>query len=177
MKFFDTPATREAPDFATLIPSLKKAFIKGCEVPRRHSHTISSGDGNTGTVLIMPAWEADRYLGIKTVNIFPGNQGRGMPGLHSTYVLYDASTGEPLAQMDGDEITSRRTAAASALAATFLPRGDSSHMVLLGAGRVGSLVPAASARYSRRWGAHSKTWLRQRRFMKSMFNHSKRRRP
>lgn len=29
MKFFDTPATREAPDFATLIPSLKKAFIKG----------------------------------------------------------------------------------------------------------------------------------------------------
>jgi ornithine cyclodeaminase len=143
MKFFDRAATREALDFATLIPSLKKAFIKGCEVPPRHSHTINGSDGNTGTVLIMPAWEADRYLGIKTVNIFPGNQTRRMPGLHSTYVLYDASTGEPLAQMDGNEITSRRTAAASALAATFLARDDSSRVVLLGAGRVGSLVPAA----------------------------------
>ncbi len=143
MKIFDTAATREALDFATLIPSLKKAFIKGCEVPLRHSHTIDSGDDNTGTVLIMPAWEADRYLGIKTVNIFPGNQTRKMPGLHSTYVLYDASTGEPLAQMDGNEITSRRTAAASALAATFLARDDASRIVLLGAGRVGSLVPAA----------------------------------
>jgi ornithine cyclodeaminase/alanine dehydrogenase-like protein (mu-crystallin family) len=143
MKFFDMAATREALDFATLIPSLKKAFIQGCEVPLRHSHTINSGDGNSGTVLIMPAWEADRYLGIKTVNVFPGNQTRRMPGLHSTYVLYDACTGEPLAQMDGNEITSRRTAAASALAATFLVRDDASRMVLLGAGRVGSLVPAA----------------------------------
>ena len=143
MKFFDTPATREALDFATLIPSLKKAFIKGCLVPLRHSHTINCGDGNTGPVLIMPAWEADRYLGIKTVNFFPATQRRGMPGLHSTYVLYDAGTGEPLAQMDGNEITSRRTAAASALAATLLARDDSSHMVLLGAGLVASLVPAA----------------------------------
>lgn len=143
MKIFDTATTREALDFATLVPSLKKAFIKGCHVPLRHSHTIETSDGGTGTVLIMPAWEAGRYLGIKTVNIFAGNAARGMPGLHSTYVLYDARTGEPLAQMDGNEITSRRTAAASALAASYLARDDASRMVLLGAGRVASLVPAA----------------------------------
>ena len=143
MKIFDTATTREALDFATLIPSLRKAFINGCEVPLRHSHTIEAGGGGTGTVLIMPAWEAGRYLGIKTVNVFPGNAARAMPSLHSTYVLYDARTGEPLAQMDGNEITSRRTAAASALAASHLARDDASRMVLLGAGRVASLVPAA----------------------------------
>jgi ornithine cyclodeaminase/alanine dehydrogenase-like protein (mu-crystallin family) len=143
MKIFDTATTREALDFATLIPSLKKGFIDGCHVPLRHAHTIETGDGGAGTVLIMPAWRTGGYLGIKTVNIFAGNAARGLPGLHSTYVLYDARTGEPLAQMDGNEITSRRTAAASALAASYLARDDASHMVLLGAGRVASLVPAA----------------------------------
>ena len=143
MKTFDTATTREALAFATLVPTLEKAFIKGCHVPLRHAHTIEGDDGGTGTVLIMPAWEAGRYLGIKTVNIFAGNAARELPGLHSTYILYDARTGEPLAQMDGNEITSRRTAAASALAASYLARDDASRMVLLGAGRVVSLVPSA----------------------------------
>ena len=75
-----------------------------------------------GTVLIMPAWSDAGFLGIKTINIFPGNGARGLPGLHATYVLYDARTGVPLAMMDGNEITARRTAAASALGASFLAR-------------------------------------------------------
>lgn len=143
MKIFDTMATRNALDFEALIRTLRDAFVKGCHVPLRHSHTINVDDGEKGTVLVMPAWEENGYLGIKTVNIFAGNAARGLPGLHSTYVLYDAATGQPLAQMDGNEITSRRTAAASALAASYLARSDASRMVILGAGRVGSLVPEA----------------------------------
>ncbi|MGF6726704.1 ornithine cyclodeaminase/alanine dehydrogenase-like protein (mu-crystallin family) [Paraburkholderia sp. GAS41] len=141
MNIFDTVTTRNALDFESLTLRLKTAFIKGCHVPLRHSHKID-GDSE-GTVLIMPAWEDNGYLGIKTVNIFAGNATRGLPGLHSTYVLYDAKTGRPLAQMDGNEITSRRTAAASALAASYLARPNASRLVLLGAGRVGSLVPEA----------------------------------
>jgi ornithine cyclodeaminase/alanine dehydrogenase-like protein (mu-crystallin family) len=143
MKIFDTTTTRDALDFESLISSLRDAFIKGCHVPLRHSHTINVDDDNKGTVLIMPAWEQNGFLGIKTVNIFASNASRGLPGLHSTYVLYDAATGQPLAQMDGNEITSRRTAAASALAAGYLARSDASRLVLLGAGRVGGLVPEA----------------------------------
>ncbi|WP_176057749.1 ornithine cyclodeaminase family protein [Paraburkholderia sp. BCC1876] len=143
MKIFDTLATREALDFESLISRLRQAFIDGCHVPLRHSHVLNTDSENEGTVLVMPAWQDNGYLGIKTVNIFQGNAKRGMPGLHSTYVLYDGRTGAPLAQLDGNEITSRRTAAASALAATYLARRDASRLVLLGAGRVGSLVPLA----------------------------------
>ncbi|ASL47733.1 Delta(1)-pyrroline-2-carboxylate reductase [Burkholderia sp. AD24] len=143
MKIFDTIATREALDFESLISRLRQAFIEGCHVPLRHSHVLSAGSENEGTVLVMPAWQDHGYLGIKTVNIFPGNAKHGLPGLHSTYVLYDGRTGTPLAQLDGNEITSRRTAAASALAATYLARRDASRLVLLGAGRVGSLIPLA----------------------------------
>ena len=136
--------TRSALPFAALIPALRQMFIEGCEVPLRHTHVVEASDGNAhGTVLIMPAWQPGRYLGIKTVNIFPGNSARALPGLHASYVLYDASTGVPLAMLDGNEITARRTAAASALAASFLARADAATLLVVGAGRVGSLLAEA----------------------------------
>ena len=102
------------------MPALREAFAREATVPPRHVHAVGAGD-DSGTVLIMPAWSEAGFLGIKTINIFPGNGARGLPGLHATYVLYDARTGVPLAQMDGNEITAHRTAAASALGAS-LPR-------------------------------------------------------
>jgi len=71
----------------------------------------------------------------------PGQRTARPAGLFSTYVLYDASTGEPLAQIEGNEITSRRTAAASALAASYLAPADARSLVVVGCGRVGSLIP------------------------------------
>ena len=137
MRIIDAAATRAALPFDALIGAVEALFAAGCEVPPRHVHAL--GDGK---VLIMPAWHG-RYMGIKTVNIFPGNAARGLPGLFSTYILYDAATGEPLAQIDGDEITSRRTAAASALAARFLARADASTLLVVGSGRVARLLPEA----------------------------------
>ena len=137
MKIFDTDTTRAALPFDRLVPAMAQAFADGAEVPTRHVHTPPGG-----TVLIMPAWQGG-YLGIKTINIFPGNATRGLPGLFATYVLYDATTGEPLAQIDGNEITARRTAGASALAASRLARPDSKRLVVVGRGRVGSLLADA----------------------------------
>ena len=143
MRIFDAAATRAALPFDRLIAAIERLFISGCAVPTRHTHTLETADGAGATVLIMPAWQTGRYLGIKTVNIFPGNGARGLPGLHSTYMLYDAETGQPLALLDGDEITSRRTAAASALAARKLARPDARRLLVLGAGRVARLLPYA----------------------------------
>ncbi|QSI31260.1 ornithine cyclodeaminase family protein [Variovorax sp. RKNM96] len=144
MKIIDTESTRHALRFERLIPALRDMFIAGCEVPLRHVHTLQNQAAPPGgTVLIMPAWQEGRYLGIKTVNIFPGNAERGLPGLFSTYMLYDARTGEPLAQIDGNEITSRRTAAASALAASYLAPAQARSLLVVGCGRVGGLVPEA----------------------------------
>ena len=143
MHFFDAAATRAALPFDALIAALRELFVQGCEVPLRHTHTLASPDGGSGTLLIMPAWLPGRFLGIKTVSVFPGNAARGLPGLHATYTLYDAATGQPLAQMDGDQITARRTAAASALAASMLARPDARRLLVVGAGRVAALLPAA----------------------------------
>ncbi|MGJ9419064.1 ornithine cyclodeaminase family protein [Massilia sp. CMS3.1] len=142
MKMFDRASTRQALPFDALIDAIARMFVSGCQVPPRHVHTVGDAKGAEGTVLIMPAWHGN-YMGIKTVNIFPGNAAVGLPGLFSTYILYSAATGEPLAQMDGNEITSRRTAASSALAARYLARGDARRLVVAGSGRVASLIPEA----------------------------------
>ena len=142
MQIFDAAATRAPLDFDRLVPALRTAFAAEASVPPRHVHTVRAG-ADQGTVLIMPAWSEAGLLGIKTVNIFPGNGARGLPGLHASYVLYDARTGVPLALMDGNEITARRTAAASALGASFLAREDARRLLVLGTGRVARLLPHA----------------------------------
>ena len=143
MRFLDANATRQALAFERLIPALRALFSQGCDVPQRHNHLIGSGADAAMTSLIMPAWLAGRYYGVKTVNIAPGNSRLGLPGLHSTYLLYDARTGVPLAWIDGDQITARRTAAASALAASWLARRDARHLLVVGAGQVARLLPEA----------------------------------
>ncbi|MBX3619420.1 MAG: ornithine cyclodeaminase family protein [Rhizobacter sp.] len=142
MKLFDTQLTRDALAFERLVPALRQMFVDGCEVPQRHVHTVPGAQGEM-TVLIMPAWVPGRYLGIKTINIAPGNARRGLPGLHASYALYDATTGVPLAQIDGSELTARRTAAVSALAASMLARPGARRLLVVGAGRVAALLPLA----------------------------------
>ena len=145
MQIVDAETTRGLLPFDLLIAALRAKFIEGCEAPLRHTHRIETMvDGvSGGNLLLMPAWQAGRFLGIKTVSVFPGNAALGLPGLHSIYLLLDARTGVPLLQLDGNEITSRRTAAASALAASYLAREDASRLLIVGAGRVASLLAQA----------------------------------
>lgn len=143
MKIFDAAATARALPFERLVPALRDRFAQGCEVPPRHVHEVPVPGGTPFTSLIMPAWIPGRYYGIKTINIAPGNAKRGLPGLHASYLLCDGATGQPLAVIDGDAITHRRTAAASALAAGWLARPDARHLLVVGAGQVARLLPDA----------------------------------
>ena len=142
MQHFDAAAVQRALPWETLIPALRRAFIQGCVVPARHLHAITT-NGIEGTALLMPAWRPGGCLGVKTVTIFPGNGALGLPAVHAVYTLFCATTGVPLAVMDGSELTARRTAAASALAASMLARPDAHRLALVGAGRVAALVPGA----------------------------------
>jgi ornithine cyclodeaminase len=102
------------------------------QVPRRHAHPLP-GDA---TLLLMPAWRAQRQLGIKLVTVTPSNRERDLPTVHALYVLSDTDTGAPLAIIDGEVLTLRRTAAVSALASRFLSRADSRSLLLVGTGRL-----------------------------------------
>lgn len=143
MKTFDAARTRAALAFGPLVGALERMFIAGCSVPARHIHTIADGVQS----LVMPAWtttaQGRAYYGVKIVNVAPANRARGLPGLFATYQLFDGHTGELLALVDGDEITARRTAAASALAASHLARTNARTLLVVGTGRVGRVLPEA----------------------------------
>ena len=142
MRQFDAAATARALPFPALLAALERLFLAGCEVPARQVHAV----GDALTALVMPAWVPGRYFGLKVVNVAPGNAALGLPGLFASYQLFDATTGAPLALVDGGELTARRTAAASALAASRLARADARRQLVVGAGRVGGLLaPAMSA--------------------------------
>lgn len=144
MRSFDAAATHARLPMGALIAALRALAIEGCTVPARQVHTLGDGDA-AGRLLMMAAWQPGRSLGIKSVTVFPGNGARGLPSVHAAYTLFDAANGVPLAQIDGGALTSRRTAAVSALAALYLARADAARLLVVGAGRVASLIPQAMA--------------------------------
>lgn len=143
MIILDAEKTASALPFDRLIPALRDAFVSGAEVPLRHRHDIAQPDGTTAALLLMPAWRANGLLGVKVVSVFPGNGTRGLPAVSASYLLCDGATGQHLALIDGSEITRRRTAAASALAGSFLAREDASSLLVVGSGHVGGLMAEA----------------------------------
>lgn len=145
LPFLDAAAVRDATPWPALVGALREAFREGCVLPPRHHHTLKVPGGPDATLLLMPAWRPGAALGVKVVNVFPGNGERGLPAVSGVYLLFSAATGEPVALLDGAELTARRTAAASALAATFLARPDARRMVVVGTGRLAPELVAAHA--------------------------------
>jgi ornithine cyclodeaminase len=129
--------------YGRLVEALREAFRRGGTVPlRSHYHVDPAPDApagsHGGTLLVMPAWQAGRHIGIKAVSVFPDNGKVGLPSVIGAYLLFDANTGRPQAVIDGVALTLRRTACASALAAGYLARKDAQHLLMVGAG---SLAP------------------------------------
>ena len=143
MRVVDAGETERALPFATLIPALREMFVGGCVAPPRHHHRIELAPEPDATLLLMPAWKPHDALGVKILNVFPGNNKKGLPGLYSLYCLFDAEHGNPIALLDGNVITARRTAAVSALAGSYLARSDAASLLVVGAGRIASLLPEA----------------------------------
>ena len=123
-------------EFGALVEAIRDAFKGGIESPAKHQHYVEVPGEPEGKIMMMPAWRSGDYICVKLVNMFPGNAERGIPAVSGIVILFDARTGEVLAQIDGGEVTARRTAAASALAADYLARKDCAAHLVVGTGRV-----------------------------------------
>jgi alanine dehydrogenase len=78
------------------------------------------------------------YLVAKLNANFPGNNAHfGLPTIQGMIAVFDAENGVPLAILDSIDITIKRTAAASAVAAKYLARKESSVATICGCGQQG----------------------------------------
>ena len=153
-------AFRAHADGATLSPG-----VLGTHVPDGGFHVKTAGlrDARGRT-----------YFAMKINGNFPGNPARhGLPTIQGVISLHDASDGSLLALLDSMEITTLRTAAATAVAARHLARADARVVTVIGCGvqgrsqllaltRVRSIErafacdtePGAAARYAQIGRAH-----------------------
>jgi len=138
MQQLDRAAVAARLPWPALIEALAAMFREGCDAPLRHRHPLPGG----GSLLLMPA-VGQGHSGVKVVHVAPGNAALGLPAVHAEYLLSDARTGVPVALLDGGELTDRRTAAASVLAARHLARPDSHRHLVLGAGKVAAALAEA----------------------------------
>jgi len=165
LRFYAADEVHAALDYAPLADALAQAFAGGAQVPVRHVHRLGNGpraaqgplrapvggglettggeaSNESDTLLLMPAW-SESALGVKLVTVMPGNASRGVGTVQAIYVLLDRHSGEPLALLDGEALTLRRTAAASALAARYLARQDAQNLLVVGAGRLAPYLACA----------------------------------
>lgn len=139
LRHYGSDDVHAALDFAALVDALRVQFAAEAAAPVRSSHAVTpAGD----RLLLMPAWDGVS-LGVKIVTVFPGNRAQGLPSVAALYVLMDGRTGHPIALIDGEALTLRRTGAASALASSYLSREDASHLVIVGTGALAPFMAAA----------------------------------
>jgi ornithine cyclodeaminase len=143
--FISAELLRELTPWPELIEAIAAAFRAPCAAPPRLHYEIPVAGTESGTLLLMPAWQPDQMLGVKIVQIFPGNARLGTPAVHGLYMLASAIDGHVQAILDAQELTARRTAATSALASRFLSRPDSRRLLIMGTGRLALNMAAAHA--------------------------------
>lgn len=164
MKYFDKSAIEKALNYNDLIAKLEGSFQKEYQVPERFHFDYSSGFGrDMSTLLLMPAIKNEQFVGLKVITVSPFNSTRGLATIQGIYILMDAHDGQVIAQFDAKTLTNLRTAAASALASTFLSKKYSSSMLLLGTGALApELIKAHCA-----VRPINKVWIWGRNFLKA----------
>lgn len=146
MQLYDHHQVETRLDWPALIRTLRQGLERAeIQAPARQVLTMDQPDGTQASLLIMPAWQAGRAIGVKVVTFFPGNAAAGKATINAGYMMLDGTDGRFVAAMDGDALTVRRTAAASALAADYLARRDARTLLVCGTGQLAAAVAQAHA--------------------------------
>ncbi|WP_064965641.1 ornithine cyclodeaminase family protein [Tenacibaculum ovolyticum] len=134
-------------NFLELISELKTSFSsEDTIVPMRHHHDFANPEVNVdSTLLLMPAWTPSKNAGVKIVTVSPENSQFDLPSINGTYIYLDAVRGTIKAILEAKNLTVKRTAAASALASSFLSNKDASSLLMIGTGALSTNLIKAHA--------------------------------
>jgi len=118
------------------IEAMKTAFVQLSNgeaiIPTRLSMDVPD---KNATSLVMPAYSLDSpYYTVKVVSVNYSNPQKGLPLLHSSVQVFDASKGNMVATLDGESVTAIRTGAASGLATDILAKKDAKVGAVFGTG-------------------------------------------
>jgi ornithine cyclodeaminase/alanine dehydrogenase-like protein (mu-crystallin family) len=131
--------------FGEYVDAVADAFrmqAEGQAVAPPPMHIATEGGGfhvKAGRLPIGPGYAAFKVNG----NLPDNRVKHGLPTIQGAILLFDASTGSPVALLDSIEITIKRTGAATAVAARHLARPESRVATIWGCGAQGRIQLAA----------------------------------
>lgn len=140
IRIFDAADVARAAPYADLVDALRAGHRRR---PAACERIVYGPEGADEKFMALPAWQVGESIGIKLATIFPDNPLSGRPSVQAVVLLFDGRTGEPLALIDGTELTYRKTAADSALGAQILARDDVRTLLMVGAGGLSPHLIAA----------------------------------
>jgi ornithine cyclodeaminase len=142
MRYVGQQEVAEALPYGELVESLRQIYRDDGMCAKRDFIDLEELGGAEGTCMaFMPAWGPGHDLTAKIFTLFPNNREKGIATIHAIIFVFDSSNGSLKAVVDGTEVTRRRTACMSALAADYLARQDSRKLLVCGAG---ALAPHAA---------------------------------
>lgn len=146
MRFFTDIDIGAALPWGPLIEAIEQIMVEpGAVAPARTLHTVPDGNGNDASFLLKPGWVAGEIIGVKAVTVFPDNGTQQLPMVQAGVLLFDGSTGSLVGACEANVLTTRRTAAASAVAAKRLARADARRLLVVGSGALAPMAVQAHA--------------------------------
>ena len=125
-------------DYVDAVAEAFRMHAEGRSVLPPPMHIPAAGGGfhvKAGSLPIGPG-----YAAFKVNGNFPDNRAKhGLPTIQGAILLFDTSTGSPVALLDSAEITIMRTGAATAVAARYLARPESQAATIWGCGAQGRI--------------------------------------
>jgi len=143
-QFFSPKQVSELLPWPELIAAIEQILAEtGAHAPERTVHTVPDANGNDAALLLKPGWVAGDVIAIKAVTFFPDNGSLDLPTVNAGVLLFSGANGTLLGACDGNELTTRRTAAASAVAAKRLARPDAKRLLVVGTGALSPMTAQA----------------------------------
>lgn len=144
MQFFDPSQVADALPWPALIDAIETTMVApGAVAPERTVHQVEVPDAAEASLLLKPGWVVGDVIAIKAVTFFPDNGAQGIPTVNAGVLLFSGTDGTLLGACDGNELTTRRTAAASAVAADRLVRSDAERLLVVGTGALAPMTAQA----------------------------------
>ena len=142
-KILNADRVAECLDYEALIEALRSGLTGTGSSPSRMRLETGSEDDRK-LLLVKPAWDDDVAI-VKLLTLNERNRKTALPFIQGVIVVFDQATGTPSFIMDATELTCRRTAAASALAADYLAVRDAKVLTLIGTGTMAPHMALAHA--------------------------------
>ena len=142
LRFFGPEEVADLLPWPELIDAVEAIMVEpGAFAPERTVHTVPNPPGSDAAFLLKPGWVVGDVIAVKAVTFFPDNGRLGLATINAGVLLFDGTNGTLVGACDGNELTTRRTAAASAVAARRLARAESRRLLVVGSG---ALAPRAA---------------------------------